>query len=256
MAYAFDQCMYAALPIDLDSLQQTLQQYASQNVIDPIANIKNHKVFMFSGTSDNTVNPSVMKALFEQYRKLGVPAANINATFTVPAGHAWITNDYGNDCSITQSPWINNCNFPGGQRVLGAIYGNVTVGKAQDSNLFTYDQSNSFSGTDMDSKGYIYIPTACQQNTQCKIHVSFHGCEQGASYVQEQFVQHTGLNEVAERSNIIVVYPQVSSGQMFSNPNGCWDWFAYSGQNFANKQGSQMAAVANLVKALGSDIIV
>ena len=107
----------------------------------------------------------------------------------------------------------------------------------------------------MDEKGYIYIPTACQQNTACKIHVAFHGCEQGVSYVQEQFVQYTGLNAIAEKNNIIVVYPQVTSGG-FENINGCWDWWSYSGPEYANKRGSQMSAVANVVKALGGDIVV
>jgi len=258
MADAFDQCMYAVLPIDLNSIQQTMQQYESEGSIDRLSNIKSHKVFLFSGTEDNTVNQAVMKTLYQQYSQLGVPANNLNTTFNVPSGHAWITNNYGSDCSATQTPFINNCNLDGGKRVLNTIYGyglNVS-GSAVDRNLFTYDQSGSFSGTDMDSKGYIYIPTACQQNAQCRIHVSFHGCEQGASYVNEQFVQHTGLNEIAENNNIIILYPQVTSGAMFSNPNGCWDWFAYSGSDYANKRGSQMTAVANVLKALGSDIVV
>ncbi|KAF0982265.1 hypothetical protein FDP41_011195 [Naegleria fowleri] len=257
MANAFDQCMYAALPIDLNALQQVLQDYESSGKVDRLSNIKSHKIFLFSGTSDNTVNTAVMKTLYQQYQQFGVPSSNINVTFNVPAGHAWITNDYGNDCSVTQSPWINNCNLRGALRVLQTIYSNNITDSTQavDRNLFTYDQSGSFSGTDMDEKGYIYIPTACQQNTACKIHVAFHGCEQGVSYVQEQFVQYTGLNAIAEKNNIIVVYPQVTSGG-FENINGCWDWWSYSGPEYANKRGSQMSAVANVVKALGGDIVV
>jgi hypothetical protein len=34
------------------------------------------------------------------------------------------------------------------------------------------------------------------------------------------------------------------------NPNGCWDWWGYSGENYATKQGPQMAAVKQLIDAL------
>lgn len=98
MANAFDQCMYAALPIDLNALQQVLQDYESSGKVDRLSNIKSHKIFLFSGTSDNTVNTAVMKTLYQQYQQFGVPSSNINVTFNVPAGHAWITN--GTCCHI------------------------------------------------------------------------------------------------------------------------------------------------------------
>ncbi|KAL9658075.1 hypothetical protein ABK040_012989 [Willaertia magna] len=254
IADAFDQCMYSVLPIDVDGLIQSMQQYASNGQIDPLSNIATQKIYLFSGTNDNTVNPSVMKALYKQYIQLGVPAQSIVSNFSVPAGHAWITDSYGNDCSATMSPWINNCNLNGAMKVLSTIYGNgIAKGSMNNNNLFTFSQSN-YTAVDLDSNGYVYIPTACQNNQQCKIHVVLHGCEQGVSYVGEDFVRNTGLNQIAEASNIIVLYPQVK-GNMFSmNPNGCWDWFAYSGSNYCTKQGQQMAAVAQMVNALGGDI--
>ncbi len=31
------------------------------------------------------------------------------------------------------------------------------------------------------------------------------------------------------------------------NPNGCFDWWGYSGRNFATQKGPQMAAVKKMI---------
>ena len=35
-----------------------------------------------------------------------------------------------------------------------------------------------------------------------------------------------------------------------SNPQGCWDWFAYDGPDYALKSGRQMAAIKAMVDRL------
>ena len=68
------------------------------------------------------------------------------------------------------------------------------------------------------------------------------------------FVENVGLNEYAESNNIIVVYPQVTTGLL--NEMGCFDWinFSYTDSNYANKRGLQMTAVSNIVSALGAKV--
>ena len=44
------------------------------------------------------------------------------------------------------------------------------------------------------------------------------------------FAKHAGYNGVAEKNNIIVLYPQVVSTP--TNPTGCWDWWGYTGPNY------------------------
>ena len=53
------------------------------------------------------------------------------------------------------------------------------------------------------------------------------------SYINDTYVRHAGYNEVADLNDIIILYPQVTSS--VTNPNGCWDWFGYTGVTFGEK---------------------
>ena len=45
------------------------------------------------------------------------------------------------------------------------------------------------------------------------------------------------------------LYPQaVSNGT--GNPNGCWDWWGYTGKNYAYKSSPQMKAIKAMVNRL------
>lgn len=84
--------------------------------------------------------------------------------------------------------------------------------------------------------------------------MSFHGCQQGRSYINDVYALHAGFLEHAEANGIIFVFPQVKPTKSI-NANGCWDWWGYINQaNYATKQGAQMAAVANMLRDLGVDI--
>ncbi|HCF79113.1 MAG TPA: hypothetical protein DER52_05440, partial [Glaciecola sp.] len=56
--------------------------------------------------------------------------------------------------------------------------------------------------------GYIYIPQSCAQGDTCRLHVSFHGCNQNASAIGMDYIEDTGLNEWADSNNLIILYPQ------------------------------------------------
>ena len=46
---------------------------------------------------------------------------------------------------------------------------------------------------------FVYVPTACQAATErCRLHIAFHGCDQGRSFVGDTFARHSGLSELAE----------------------------------------------------------
>ena len=34
------------------------------------------------------------------------------------------------------------------------------------------------------------------------------------------------------------------------NPDGCWDWFAYTGWDFATRSGAQIATIAKMIARL------
>lgn len=62
---------------------------------------------------------------------------------------------------------------------------------------------------------------------------------------------NTGYIEVAEANAIIVVFPQAVASSLMGNPNGCFDWWAYTTRDYDTKDGEQMDAVFKMVQALG-----
>ncbi|KAE8613616.1 hypothetical protein XENTR_v10007789 [Xenopus tropicalis] len=116
--------------------------------------------------------------------------------------------------------------------------------------LTLFDQSEYFGGSAastyaMDTAGYVYVPSSCQAGAKCKLHIVFHGCLQGREKVGDRFAKNGGYNQVADLNDFIVLYPQAKSNM--SNPNGCWDWWGFTGTNYANKNGSQMVAIERMM---------
>ncbi len=59
-------------------------------------------------------------------------------------------------------------------------------------------------------------------NLGCKLHVVFHGCNQHADKLGDEFVKNAGYNQVADLNDLIILYPQTKLS--LSNPNACFDW--------------------------------
>ncbi len=116
----------------------------------------------------------------------------------------------------------------------------------------------------MAKEGYVYIPEACKgSNSECRLHVAFHGCLQGAETGEltgdsdNLFSQYAGYNAWAKINNIVVLYPQVRrwNGTVANppiNPQGCWDWWgqAYTHENYHTQDGTQIKAVAQMINVL------
>ena len=66
--------------------------------------------------------------------------------------------------------------------------------------------------------------------------------------VGDKFYVHAGYNRWADTNNIVVFYPQVNASLL--NLQGCWDWFGYTGGNYASKAGPQLAAVKAMADRL------
>lgn len=122
------------------------------------------------------------------------------------------------------------------------------------ANLLAFDQTPFFTNprASIGDVGYIYVPTSCQSGqVACRLHVSFHGCLQNLDVVGNAYASDTGFNGYAEANDIIVLYPYVKSSSMNPyNPNGCWDWWAYTDAYYGVKTGVQMQFVRRLVQAV------
>lgn len=267
---SYTACMYNGNP-SLTGMIANMNNW-SGNQIDPVANLANRKIYIFTGTSDTTVGPNETQALYNQLVTTGhfAPAGNVKYDNTNSATHTFPTDFSGtgdNACSNSASPYISNCNFDGAGAVLQWIYGtlNARNNGTLGGSLVQFDQS-AFIGTGkgMDTTGWLYVPAACASGAQCKLHVALHGCLQSQSNIQQKFLNNTGYNKWADTNNIIILYPQAipdntshataGSGTL-PNGNGCWDWIGWYGSNFAQKAGVQQTAIVNMVKQIASGYV-
>ncbi len=241
--------------INVNSLVTTTNNWATTSKIDSTANLKDDRVYLFSGADDSVISPSVMHSLQTYYGNF-VPSGNIVANFNLPAEHCIPTLAYGEACATLGSPYIGKCNFDGAGNAFQTLFGALNpMTTAVPANLFAFNQKSyipsSLSGTSLADQGWIYVPTTCANGASCHLHFAFHGCLQTEDDIGNNFAQHAGYNEWAESNNIIVVYPYCKkSYSMPSNPNGCWDWWGYTNSNYAVQAGVQMTFVQNMYKAL------
>ncbi|KAK2160199.1 hypothetical protein LSH36_138g07011 [Paralvinella palmiformis] len=107
----------------------------------------------------------------------------------------------------------------------------IFQGGFRHHNFYQFDQRQFFTTSipgywSLDTIGYVYVPSACVNGEECKLHLALHGCQQGRQNLGTTFATQTGYREVAELNNIIVLFPQAISTP--SNPYGCWDWWGYN----------------------------
>ena len=235
---------------NIAQLTQTTKQYENQGLIDKTSNMKDDAVYLYSGKDDTVVDPKVMQSL-ETYYQNYVSIPSLVADYAVESQHCWPTVNYGESCAQLRSPYIGKCNFDGSYYALSTLYGDsVKKGTAVKANFKSFSQKSYWpdSKSSLGDTGYIYVPTACQNGELCSLHVALHGCEQTEDDIGTEFAENIGLNEYAEASNIIVLYPFAARSQMNpSNPNGCWDWWGYTDANYANNKGKQMKFVRSLI---------
>jgi len=245
-------CMYGLSPISLITLENFARNFASSSLIDPLSNLANHRVYLFSGTQDATVKPSIVKSLETMYRDMGV--TNIQTEFSLMAAHTFPTENFGNACTSSLTPYISACKYDGAGNTLKAMYGDLKPPVNPIlTNIVAIDQSRFTSGATLASlslgpEAYLYVPTGCKDATaNCKLHIALHGCQQYKNVIGMKYVENTGYNGWAEANNIFILYPQATSSSISpSNPNGCWDWWGYINGNYANKNGPQVKMIKNM----------
>jgi hypothetical protein len=259
MIDALNRCMKTAMgvPSAKDSIAEANK--LSGKEIDPVSNIKNSRVYAISGTKDDTVLQKVADINIETYKAWGVSPSNILYENKLAVGHAFPTDNFGNSCPTpSQSPFISNCGRDIAGEMLAHLLGGLQPKKAvRSERFFKFDQLQNIDGVDFDKlsmhkTAYAYIPMGCEYPAMkdCHIHVAFHGCKQTLDDIQTTFITKSGYNTWAESNKIVVIYPQAVKNMLLNNPNGCWDWWGYTGSNYHTKEGLQMKQVARVVEAL------
>lgn len=261
-------CMYNASisASQLTTMQNSINSWSTSGAIDSKSNIAGQQVYLFIGTSDTTVGQNPVTALKTQYTNNGVPAGNLQHVVRSGASHTFPTDfdsTGNNGCGSAASPYISNCGYDGAKAVLQQFYGtlNARNNAPAAGNYIEFNQTQFTSNPGMAATGWVYVPANCASGAQCKVHVALHGCQQSTDKIGDKFVKNTGYSRWADTNSIIVLFPQTkvdntsrptaASGSL-ANPNACWDWIGWYGGNFAQKAGTQMAAIKAMVDRLSS----
>jgi poly(3-hydroxybutyrate) depolymerase len=264
---SYTACMYNASisSAALSTMQADINNW-SGTAIDAKSNIAAQKVFLFVGNSDFTVGPNPMLALQTQYQNNGVSAANLQFVRRNSTSHVFPTDfdaTGNNACSSSASPYISNCGYDGAKAVLSQFYGtlNARNNAPAAANYIEFDQSAFTTNPGVAATGWVYVPADCAGGASCRLHVALHGCQQNHATIGDKFIRNTGYTRWADTNRIVVLFPQTrvdstsrataASGSL-ANPNGCWDWIGWYGGNFAQRAGTQVAAIKAMVDRLSS----
>jgi poly(3-hydroxybutyrate) depolymerase len=261
---ALTRCMdpgpWSALP-EPKRLADIARGLAKSGAIDPVERLAAAKVWLFSGTRDETVGSEVVEALRRFYLELA-PDADVALENSVPAGHGMVTGSAGNECSTTKPPFIVDCDYDAAGILLAHLLGPlVAPTPKQDGELIEFDQGEFAAGNPaaiaMADSGYVFVPNACARE-RCRVHVVFHGCRQSVAQIDRRFVLEAGYNRWAAANRLVVLYPQTvprwgygfAAGNFVFNPKACWDWWGYTGPAYPAKAGAQIRAVQAMIERL------
>ena len=254
---ALDECMKGgAIGPDVAPLVAAVRASAKAGHIDDPSWLVPDRVFLFHGSRDETVGAAVVDSLIRFYRAF-VPPERIRYETSIAAVHGFPARGRGGACDTAAPPWINDCDYDGAGELLKHLYGELRepAGKLPGQ-LLAFDQGRYEIGgmlASLEDSGWLYVPKDCAAGSPCRIHVAFHGCRQGSDFVGAAFARDAGYNRWADANHIVVLYPQIAKSWFWPfNPQGCWDWWGYSGPNYATRNGSQLTSIRRMLQALGA----
>ena len=262
-------CSVSASSTDIAALARAARAYFADGRIDDPGNLAAQRIYVLTGASDPIVPSAVATQLADWYRGFSVSALDLVAKPGL--GHTMPTVAFGKGCSVSESPYLGRCGFDAAGAILKWVYGPLEPKRAAPpaSRFVEFDQARyvrapSFPwAVGMDVGGWLYVPADCARGAKCRLHVALHGCRQGQSYLPVEtppggglyfgttFVRHAGYAQWADSNRIVVLFPQAVSIPLI-NPDGCWDWWGYTGEDYATRSGVQIAAIRAMIDALAA----
>ncbi|MCB1510099.1 MAG: poly(3-hydroxybutyrate) depolymerase [Hyphomicrobiaceae bacterium] len=239
---------------DAAQLAARARALAANGAIGRISDVASDRVYLFSGRSDAIVVDSVVAAAADFYRALGVPDKHLKVVLSIPAGHGFVAPGAKAACARNGSPYLVGCPYDQAGDLLSHLYGKLRPASAQHQGRFLVFDQAAFVPPNRESglarEGFIYVPPACATAPGCRLHVSFHGCSQNVATIGRAFVTGSGLARRADTNRIVVLFPQVAVSVV--NPQGCWDWWGYTGRDFLTRHAPQIAAVRAMLDRLAA----
>ena len=250
IAQALNACMKTEWGVpDADDRVERAKELAEDGEIDPLSGLGSDKVYLYSGKQDATVTRPVVEAAKAFYEKAGVPAANI-AYVQGEGGHAFLTENAGGACGVSERPYVSDCDYGQAKAILSWIYGETAIPTdAPKGQFLVFDQSPfAEPGDGFADEGVVYVPETCASQAGCRLHIVLHGCEQSREAVGDDFLKSSGYAELADTNRLVLLFPQIDAST--TNSKGCWDWWGYTGLGYLGKDAPQIAAIWAMVEKL------
>jgi len=249
---ALGYCMSGGGGTDPKLINDYVAQSQSNNTIDDTSQLKSDKIWIFHGAKDKIMANSVSRAIKDFYSQF-TDTSNIEEVYDVQANHGMPTLSNGVQCDTMGGSFLNACDYDAAGEILNTFYENLNKRTEATGSLIKIDQS-SYKEANLTDEGYLYVPNSCQNNKTCQLHTVFHGCMQSTEFIGEDFIKGAGYNEWAESNNIVIFYPQVQSSKFTPmNPKGCWDWWGYTNENYANNKGPQIKAIKAMINTISGE---
>lgn len=235
--------------LDAGALQAGVAALAEQGAIDAPAALAHDRVWLFHGAADSVVDRAVTTAAADFYRGVA-PDADVTIVTDVPAAHGWPTDGSGGACGEMAAPFVNDCGYDAAGELLRHLYPDLAAPTTPAARLERFDQS-PFAAASMADEGFLYVPPKCRQGSSCGIHVVFHGCRQSIGQVGDGFAAQAGFLRHADANDLVILFPQAKASSVAPmNPLACWDWWGYSGDDYLERDGAQLAAVRAMIEQL------
>lgn len=247
---ALQGCMKTTLGApDAQKLAARARELAETQAIAPLSALARHNVYLYSGKADDTVERPVVEAAKRFYELSGVDPGNL--TFVEgDGGHAFITEDGGMACGLSKTPYLTDCDYDQARAILGWIYGPLKPASDEPEGEFIVFDQDAFAepGDGFADEGVVYVPAPCRSEPGCRTHVVLHGCRQSRESIGDAFARGAGFGEIADTNRLVILFPQIKSSS--TNPNGCWDWWGYTGLDYLGKDAAQISALWKMVETL------
>ena len=137
LSKAINGCMLDAMLAwgmpDAEKLAERTRKLAQADRVDATDGLARSRVYLFSGTNDRIVLPSIVGVAVKLYAALGVPDAQVKLVSNIGAGHAFVTQDKGLACGRTGEPYITDCDYDQAGALLAHIYGKLKPRAAEPS---------------------------------------------------------------------------------------------------------------------------
>ena len=198
--------------------------------IDPIADVKNDRIYLFSGTNDHTVVPAIVAAA-RFYEDLGVPEANRSSTSRTslpdtrssPTRTAPPANTPASPTSSIATT-IRPARPEADLRRPRARAAQILPARSRCS---TSARSRRRRQHGLERRGLVYVPHACEGRNRLprahrlpRLRPEPHGR-------RRRLRPESGLRPLGRHQQPYRAVP--ADGDDAVNPQGCWDWWGYTG---------------------------